>query len=538
MRDALDVSLLNLKWIRSQKHRIAAIIPMLSLIVMVSVFWSLRQPGLTLAGDASCRIQEHTHDDTCGISVCVCDLSEEPHIHDQSCYQVNLEEHQSDALPICEQTEDPHIHVDSCYETVVSQQTETNLICDNQDEGHNHEDACYETVVTSGQEEQVLICQLISEPHRHTENCYTVEAQAEQEVILICSLPENHTHDDSCYEWKLTCEQEAHVHRIDCYSDDTADVETMLDWQEMFADYPYTGNLREDLVGIAKSQVGYSESTQNFEVDDNGIRRGYTRYGAWYGTPYRDWSAMFVSFCLHYAGADPENTPGNTGAASMAELWNIQGKFAPADSYNPISGDLVFFEDNTVGIVTETYNTTFRVIRGDMDDSVCIDLLTLTEESVTGWGLTEGTLDSNEGEQAEADLNEQLLPTTSQAENNDLLDISQGPAFFIFEDGELMPRLQKYSIRSTPLITDLLPYLEANGGNYFFTLLDFNNQELPKDDAGNYIVQANTGYKLTLSINSPEGFLPGTYQYQIPNGLMVDGGEGTLMWANYYTIYT
>ncbi|MBR2148311.1 MAG: hypothetical protein IJ965_02600, partial [Campylobacter sp.] len=39
--------------------------------------------------------------------------------------------------------------------------------------------------------------------------------------------------------------------------------------------------------------------------------------------------------------------------------------------------------------------------------------------------------------------------------------------------------------------------------------------------------QANTGYKLTLTINSPEGFLPGTYQYQIPNGLMVDGGEGT-----------
>ena len=71
-----------------------------------------------------------------------------------------------------------------------------------------------------------------------------------------------------------------------------------------------------------------------------------------------------------------------------------------------------------------------------------------------------------------------------------------------------------------------MPYLEANGGSYFFTLLDHNNMELPKDENGNYIAQANTGYKLTISFSSPKGFLPGTYQYQIPNGLMVDGGEG------------
>ena len=74
-----------------------------------------------------------------------------------------------------------------------------------------------------------------------------------------------------------------------------------------------------------------------------------------------------------------------------------------------------------------------------------------------------------------------------------------------------------------------LPYLEENGGNYFFTLLDFNNVELPKDANGNYIATAGTGYKLTISFTSPEGFLPGTYQYQIPNGLMVDGGEGNFI---------
>ena len=56
----------------------------------------------------------------------------------------------------------------------------------------------------------------------------------------------------------------------------------------MFKDYPYTGNLRRDLVGIAKTQVGYCESKQNFVVNDDGTRHGYTRYGEWYGIPYSD----------------------------------------------------------------------------------------------------------------------------------------------------------------------------------------------------------------------------------------------------------
>ena len=63
--------------------------------------------------------------------------------------------------------------------------------------------------------------------------------------------------------------------------------------------YVNTGDQRKDIVGVALTQVGYTESVRNFEVDDTGIRHGYTRYGDWYGVPYSDWSATFVSFCLH-----------------------------------------------------------------------------------------------------------------------------------------------------------------------------------------------------------------------------------------------
>ena len=384
MQDILDESLKKLRKIRFRKTRMIAILLVLSLVVSLDVFWWLRQPGLTLAGDADCKIVEHTHDETC-------------------------------------------------------QNAET------------------------------------------------------------------------------TCELAEHVHSINCYCDVSADVETQLDWQRMFADYPYTGNLQNDLVGIARTRVGYCESARNFEVGDDGVRRGYTRYGAWYGAPYADWSAVFVSFCLHYAGADPAETPGNTGAASMAETWKTLDRFVPRDEYSPSVGDLVFFANNTVGIVAEVQKATCYVIRGDIDNAVCTETIALSDEAIVGWGLTASA------------AQEEQVPITPEVNDEYLLDISNGPVFFIIEGSSAQQQAQNYAFRKSRAIVDLPSYLEANGGSYFFTLLDKNNHELPKDSHGNYIAQPDVGYKLTISFTSPEGFLPGTYQYQIPNGLMVDGGEGSFL---------
>ena len=392
MQDILDESLRKLKKIRSRRTRMLAILLVLSLIVSLDVFWSLRQPGLTLAGNADCGIVEHTHDEAC------------------------------------------------------------------------------------------------------------------QNAETACGLVE-------------------HVHSISCYSDASADVETQLDWQGMFANYPYTGDLQKDLVGIAQTQAGYCESTLNFKVGNDSIRRGYTRYGAWYGVPYNDWSAIFVSFCLHYAGADPGEYPGNIGANAMAAQWERLNKFADAQQHTPVAGELVFFTGNTVGIVTEVQNATFYAICGDVDNAVCARVIALSDESIIGWGLT-GTAVQEDEKGKEETHQEGQEPTEPEVNEEYLLDISKGPAFFIIEGGNTQKEAQSYSRRSARMIIDLLPYLESKDGSYFFTLLDFNNVELPKDENGNYLAEANNGYKLTITFNSPKGFAPGTYQYQIPNGLMVDGGEG------------
>ena len=376
-----------------------------------------------------------------------------------------------------------------------------------------------------------------------------------------CGIVE-HTHDEDCQTAEMPCELPEHVHSVECYADNTADVETPLDWQNMFAAYPYTGNLRQDLVGIAKTQVGYTESAQNFEIDSDRIQRGYTRYGAWYGAPYSDWSAMFVSFCLHYAGADPEEYPGNTGANSMAEHWKKLDKYALADSYVPVSGDLVFLTENRVGIVAEVQNATIYVIHGDEDDAVCRETLSLDDGMILGWGLTEATISREEAateaqEQTEpaasaeknqtaanGDITENAVINTEtstefqvqgelsfseQTEEIDLLDISNGPVFLIFADKSAEIQMQRFAAMSARTAKDLITYLNKNGGSYSFVLLNLNNEELPKDADGKYIVQADTGYKLTLRIASPNGILPGTYCYQLPDGVTVDGGDGTFV---------
>ena len=96
-----------------------------------------------------------------------------------------------------------------------------------------------------------------------------------------------------------------------------------------------TGVWPEDLIAIAKSQIGYKESSKDFGVKYDGGISGYTRYGDWAGMPYEEWCAMFACFCLHYAGIGEKDFP----YASNCQRWINQLK-----NYTPKVGDLAFFD--------------------------------------------------------------------------------------------------------------------------------------------------------------------------------------------------
>ena len=92
-----------------------------------------------------------------------------------------------------------------------------------------------------------------------------------------------------------------HQHSAQCYSDPDADVETRQFWESTMKNVELTEDWNANVVAIAESQLGYTESTRNYTVWEDESRHGYTRYGAWYGVPHGDWCAMFASFCLEYA---------------------------------------------------------------------------------------------------------------------------------------------------------------------------------------------------------------------------------------------
>lgn len=124
-----------------------------------------------------------------------------------------------------------------------------------------------------------------------------------------------------------------------------------------------TGNQASDIVGIAETQVGYYEGDS-----------GYTKYGDWYGLPYSDWCAMFVSWCANQAGVGTDVFPSFALCSAGADYFISQGRFHYAGSYVPQAGDLIFYASYGniyhVGLVTGSDGYNVYSIEGNYNEAV------------------------------------------------------------------------------------------------------------------------------------------------------------------------
>jgi surface antigen len=370
----------------------------LALAVAALTVIMLINPATTQEYEPVCGLAEHEHTEACTeiVQKLICPLEEtEGHIHGDACYAVQsvlvctipegtVHEHTEDCIVweetcVCGLEGDPeHVHTDECFEKTPV------YVCGLEAGEHLHTEACYEEqkvlvcTIPEGMVhehtedcirwEETCICGLEDDPeHVHTDECFV------KTPVFVCEPEEGagHVHNDLCYqeETVYTCGLSAHVHTDACFpkltGDPHADVEIDLDWESTFCNVELTGNWAEDLVAIARSQAGYTESERNFVTDEYNVRHGYTRYGDWNGTRYAGWNGLYVMFCLHYAG-----------------VWNIPTDPVPANWMNaakaqgflkdelPLPGDLVFFDDNAdgfadrVAIVTEVREDGFDMISG------------------------------------------------------------------------------------------------------------------------------------------------------------------------------
>lgn len=285
---------------RAKRHAWHRVLIIAACVVVFCTTYALILPAITLEKTAYCGYEEHVHSDACYTRTLICGL---------------------------EETETAHQHTDDCY------QTEDVLTCELPEGGHIHEEACYD-------EQGQLSCQE-EEGHIHTAECYQAQP------VLICGMEETgaaHVHTDACYEEVFSCQLPEHEHTLICYSDPTADRETADVWERSVSGVELRHTWTEDVISIAQSQLGYDESEKNYIVTETGAQKGITRYGQWYGDDYGDWCAMFVSFCLRYAGIPGEAVPYESSCprwqSTLTELKLFQ---APAQ-HTPRTGDIVFFD--------------------------------------------------------------------------------------------------------------------------------------------------------------------------------------------------
>ena len=395
MNDILKTYMERFRENRHTLRRYTAFVLALAIITTLFVNWQLHGVGISMTAQYQCGEEEHTHTADCYTKVLICGYEEGelenadevaaaaatsqptveaepaplalepqiefvPHEHTEDCYT---------EVQTLTCMEEEHVHGDDCFDP-----EDGTLICEKFE--HTHDESCYTTEyeLTCGLEEGELVEQVV-EPTQSAELAAMAVAEpVALEPMVDTVEPIYHHHTDACYEEVLTCPLPEHHHTVACLSDTSADVETPEEWQAANAEAVMTGNWDEDLLSVAKTQLGYEQSEKNFEIDpaDGVTLRYYSRYGQSYGNPYGEWDVMFLSYCLKYAGIPQSAIPQEASVlalrSSMSDMdWLLDGEDGSAANV----GDIVIY--NKYVTRTVAVDSSADGAADDLDDQFSMD---------------------------------------------------------------------------------------------------------------------------------------------------------------------
>lgn len=421
MNDILKTYMERFRENRHTLRRYTAFVLALAMITTLFVNWQLHGVGISMTAQYQCGEEEHTHTADCYTKVLTCGYEEGelenadevaaaaatsqptveaepmplslepqiefvPHEHTEDCYT---------EVQTLTCMEEEHVHGDDCFDP-----EDGSLICDKFE--HTHDENCYTTEyeLTCGLEEGELVEQVV-EPTQSAELAAMAVAEpVALEPTVDTVEPIYHHHTDACYEEVLTCPLPEHHHTVACLSDTSADVETPEEWQAANDEAVMTGNWDEDLLSVAKTQLGYEQSEKNFEIDpaDGVTLRYYSRYGQSYGNPYGEWDVMFLSYCLKYAGIPQSAIPQEASVlslrSSMSDMdWLLDGEDGSAANV----GDIVIY--NKYVTRTVAVDSSADGAADDLDDQFSMDA-----ESENGVELEKSSDDALDAAPAAEDM--------------------------------------------------------------------------------------------------------------------------------------
>lgn len=297
-----------------------------------------------------------------------------PHEHTDDCYT---------EVQTLTCLEEEHVHDDDCYDP-----EDGTLICEKFE--HTHDESCYTTEyeLTCGLEEGELVEQVV-EPTQSAELVAMAVAEpVALEPVVDTVEPIYHHHTDACYEEVLVCPLPEHHHTVSCLSDTSADLETPEEWQAANADAVITGEWNEDLLSVAKTQLGYEQSEKNFEIDpaDGVTLRYYSRYGQSYGNAYGEWDVMFLAYCLKYAEIPQSAIPQEASVLALRSSMSGMDWLLEEDGSAAQPGDIVIY--NKYVTRTVAVDSSADSAEPDLDDLFSVDTEFENSADLEGSGVS------------------------------------------------------------------------------------------------------------------------------------------------------
>lgn len=401
---------------RENRHtlrRYTAFVLALAMITTLFVNWQLHGVGISMTAQYQCGEVEHAHTADCYDKVLICGYTEgqlenadEVAAAEAAAASAAQSSAEEEIMPLELEPQIefvPHEHTDDCYTEVQT------LTC--MEEEHVHDDDCYDP------EDGTLICEKFE--HTHDESCYTTEyeltcgleegelveqvveptqtaelvAMAVAEPVALEPVvdtvePIYHHHTDACYEEVLVCPLPEHHHTVSCLSDTSADLETPEEWQAANADAVITGEWNEDLLSVAKTQLGYEQSEKNFEIDpaDGVTLRYYSRYGQSYGNAYGEWDVMFLAYCLKYAEIPQSAIPQEASVLALRSSMSGMDWLLEEDGNAAQPGDIVIY--NKYVTRTVAVDSSADSAEPDLDDLFSVDTEFENSAELEGSGVS------------------------------------------------------------------------------------------------------------------------------------------------------
>ena len=431
MKNRFQEAIQNVQRQRHLARRSVAMVLVLAMLTAMSVSWRLHQDGIALTADDTryyCGKEEHKHTDDCYIEgtepICgyeegeiveeTMDSADDAGDGDSSAADWDEAGSEPESEPATQEEPEPevvlHHHTSDCYEEeeVLTCGIESDHVhqdyCRDQETGellcteHEHTDDCYtlEEVLVCGQEEGepektddgAALYDTDENSAEESDSAEEPETVADPEPEKEATKPETddeidtgytvHHHTAECYGKVLICGKEEHEHTAACLINPNAEIDAEYDAKtpaRTDADWA------QDMVLVAKSQLGYTESKADVDEDGN----GYTMYADQYYKDkpmvYADWDCTFVAYCLYHAGVPQDIIPQYASISALrGELARMNSEYYtddPQDFGSILPGDIVMYKNaegrETIGVVSDAavdeetdLTTALTVISGDV----------------------------------------------------------------------------------------------------------------------------------------------------------------------------